>query len=59
MTEMNREDFAKGMRDFNERIESAQAEGDSRTANEIYVKQQKWIAEVKGNAPIVNGRRTA
>lgn len=59
MNETSREDFNKGMLNFNERIERAQAEGDSRTANEVYTEQMEWIAKVKGNGPIVNGRRTA
>jgi hypothetical protein len=53
------EDFAKGMREFNERIALAQAEGNNKLANEIYRNQQAWIGKVKGTGPIVNGRRTA
>lgn len=53
---MSRENFAKSMRDFNERIALAQSEGDSKRADEIYAKQQDWIGRVKGNRTIVGGR---
>lgn len=62
--ELTREQFKDGMRGFNERIERATSEGDSRTANEVYIEQQRWIASVKGNQPAVgawgkDGQRTA
>lgn len=50
---LTREQFADGMRGFNERIERAQAEGNGRIANEIYMEQQRWIASIDGNGPIV------
>ena len=53
---LSREQFADGLRVFNERIERAQAAGDGRLANEIYQNQQKWITAVNGNAPIVGAR---
>ena len=54
--QLTREEFKDGLRGFNERIEQAQASGDSRTANEIYIESQKWIASVNGNQVVVGGR---
>jgi len=59
MSEISEEVYANGMRHFNERIKLAQAEGNSRLANEIYSKQLEWIGRTKGDQPIVDGRRTA
>ena len=56
---LTREQFADGMRHFNERIELAQASGDSRIANAVYMEQQRWIAHVSGNGPIVGAHPTA
>lgn len=53
---LSREQFADGLRGFSERIERAQAAGDGRLANEVYMDQQRWIARVNGNAPIVGAR---
>lgn len=53
---LTREQFAEGMRHFNERIEQAQAAGDSRIANEVYMEQQRWVAHVSGNGPIVGAQ---
>ena len=53
---LTREQFADGMRGFNERIERAQASGDSRMANEVYIESQRWIARVNGNGPIVGAQ---
>ena len=54
--ELTREQFTDGMRHFNERIELAQASGDSRIANEVFMEQQRWIARVNGNGPIVGAQ---
>jgi len=54
--ELTREEFQNGLRGFNERIERAQAEGDGRTANNVYIEQQRWIAGVNGNETIIGGR---
>lgn len=53
---LTREQFAEGMRHFNERIETAQAAGDSRIANDVYREQQRWIGHVAGNGPIIGAQ---
>ena len=53
LTATSREAIAEKMREFNQRIERAQAAGDSPLANTIYQDQQRWIAATQGNRPVV------
>ena len=52
--------YQSGMRQFETAIQEAQSRYDSRTADDIYAKQLRWMDEVRPESEegIVNGRRT-
>ena len=52
--------YRSGLRQFETAIQEAQSRRDSRTANDIYVKQLRWMDQVRPatGSTIVNGRRT-
>jgi len=57
---LSREAYQSGMRQFETAIQDAQSRCDSRTANDIYQKQLRWMDEVRPEpeSGIVDGRRT-
>ena len=52
-------EFRAQLKERHAAIDRAKAEHDSREANQLYLETQRWIASVRGNGPIINGRRVA
>jgi hypothetical protein len=52
-------EYENRLAEIRAQIEDAQAKGESKRRDRLYQQELALIAKVKGNGPIVNGRRTA